>query len=206
MSAVALVLDGLTRHKRQVPRKKGLMNENRTDAELLAATAADPLAFGQFYERHEKLVLAYMMRRVDQPEVAVDLAAETFAQALTAAGRFRPGPSPAAAWLLGIARNVLAMSRRRGRVEDAARRRLGMQPVAVVDEALERVAALFADDELQRLLEVLAPDQREAVVARVVDEHDYAEIAAGLRCSESVVRQRVSRGLARLRNEMEGRS
>jgi RNA polymerase sigma factor (sigma-70 family) len=98
------------------------------------------------------------------------------------------------------------MSRRRGRVEDAARRRLGMQPVAVVDETLERVAALFADDELQRLLEVLAPDQRQAVLARVVDEHDYAEIAAGLRCSQSVVRQRVSRGLARLRNEMEGRS
>ena len=35
--------------------------------------------------------------------------------------------------------------------------------------------------------------------ARVLDEEDYAEIAERLRCSESVVRQRVRRGLATLR-------
>lgn len=98
------------------------------------------------------------------------------------------------------------MSRRNGPVEDAARRRLGMEPVTITDETVELVAELSADDELERLLETLPPDQREAVVARVVDEQNYAEIAGGLRCSESVVRQRVSRGLARLRNEMRGLS
>ena len=35
--------------------------------------------------------------------------------------------------------------------------------------------------------------------ARVVDGDDYPQIAADLRCSEQVVRNRVSRGLARLR-------
>jgi DNA-directed RNA polymerase specialized sigma24 family protein len=34
---------------------------------------------------------------------------------------------------------------------------------------------------------------------RVVDEREYREIAGALECSESVVRQRVSRGLARAR-------
>ena len=33
----------------------------------------------------------------------------------------------------------------------------------------------------------------------MIDEQDYATIAARLRCSESVVRQRVSRGLTVLR-------
>ena len=182
------------------------MSDRRTDAELLAATARDPSAFGAFYERHETLVLSYLARRVDEPELAADLAAETFAQALTASARFEPGPAPAAAWLIGIARNVLAMSRRRGRVEDAARRRLGMEPVVLTDEVVERVAELGRDLGIDELLAALPADQRQAVVARVLDERPYSEIATGLRCSESVVRQRVSRGLARLRHQMEGRA
>jgi DNA-directed RNA polymerase specialized sigma24 family protein len=44
------------------------------------------------------------------------------------------------------------------------------------------------------------------VLARVVDEGSYAEIAAQLKTSQSVVRQRVSRGLATLRNRAEGRA
>ena len=47
----------------------------------------------------------------------------------------------------------------------------------------------------------LPADQREAVLARIVDERDYGEIAADLR-SESVARKRVSRGLARLRDQL----
>jgi len=136
--------------------------------------------------------------------VAIDLAAETFAQALRSAHRFRPGPAPAVAWLVGIARNVLAMSRRRRRVDDAVRRRLGMEPLVLHEDDLRRVAALDEREELARLLAALPEDQRRAIVARVIDEQGYAAIAGELRCSESVVRQRVSRGLARLRNEMEG--
>jgi RNA polymerase sigma-70 factor, ECF subfamily len=51
-------------------------------------------------------------------------------------------------------------------------------------------------------VEQLPADQRAAVRARIIEERGYAEIAAGLRCSESVVRQRVSRGLARMRTEL----
>src|SRR6266540_2297236 len=50
------------------------------------------------------------------------------------------------------------------------------------------------------LLETLTPRQREAIEAHHLDEHGYAEIASELRCSESVVRKRVSRGLAALRS------
>ena len=182
------------------------MPGQRTDAELLAATATDPAAFGAFYERHERLVLVYLLRRTGDPELAADLAAETFAAALEGAGRFRPGDPPAAAWLLGIARNVLAMSRRRGSVDDAARRRLGMEPIAFEDEALAAIGRLTPDDVASELLAGLPETWREAILARVVDEQSYGEIATRLRCSESVVRQRVSRGLARLRTQLEGRS
>jgi DNA-directed RNA polymerase specialized sigma24 family protein len=57
---------------------------------------------------------------------------------------------------------------------------------------------------LQEGLAALPQDQREAVLARVLDEREYAEIASAARTSESVVRKRVSRGLAGLRSRMEG--
>lgn len=44
---------------------------------------------------------------------------------------------------------------------------------------------------------------RGAVHARVIEERDYADIAQEMRCSEAVVRKRVSRGLAALRARME---
>ena len=49
------------------------------------------------------------------------------------------------------------------------------------------------------LLRALPADQRAAVRARVIDGLDYSEAADVLGCSEMVVRQRVSRGLRRLR-------
>lgn len=118
-------------------------------------------------------------------------------------GRYRPGQAPAQAWLFAIAQHKLANSRRRGRVEDRARRRLGMAPVALEDEDLERIERLTGRGEVaMQALAGLPADQREAVLARIVEERDYGEIAADLRCSQSVARKRVSRGLARLRDQL----
>ncbi len=171
------------------------------DERLLATTRAEPAAFGAFYRRHEDGVLGYFLTRVGDPEVAADLTAETFAAALASAHRFRPRKKPASAWLFGIARNNLAMSRRQGRVEVRARRRLGMAPLVLTDESIERITAL--DRTALALVEELPRDQQDAVRARVIDERDYHDIAKDLRCSEAVVRKRVSRGLGTLRDRME---
>jgi RNA polymerase sigma-70 factor (ECF subfamily) len=45
----------------------------------------------------------------------------------------------------------------------------------------------------------LPPAQREALMARVVAEREYEDIAREMRCSEAVVRKRVSRAIAQLR-------
>jgi RNA polymerase sigma factor (sigma-70 family) len=171
------------------------------DETLLAMARRDPAAFGAFYRRHEDRTLRYFLARVGDPEVAADLTAETFAAALASAHRFRPRRQPAAAWLFGIAGNTLAMSRRRGRVEARARRRLGMAPLDLTDEVVERIAEL--DHAALELVSDLPADQQDAVRARVIEERDYADIARDLRCSEAVVRKRVSRGLQTLRTHLE---
>src|SRR5581483_11954501 len=172
-----------------------------SDAELLAAIArCDDRAFSAFYRRHLDLVVGWCARRTDA-ELAADLTAEVFAAVLIEAARYEPIYDSAAGWLLGIARNVLGHSVRRGRVDARARRRLGALPLIVEDDDLARVLEL-ADDQassMRTLLAGLPADERTAVRARVIEERDYGEIARALGCSEMVVRKRVSRGLERLR-------
>jgi RNA polymerase sigma factor (sigma-70 family) len=174
--------------------------DRSSDEELLRASRRAPAAFGVFYERYEERVLRYFLARVGDAEVAADLTAETFAAALAGTRRFRARKGPAAAWLFGIARNTLAMSQRRGRVEARARRRIGTPLLVLTDELVERIEALGGG--ALELVEELPADQRDAVRARVVDEREYADIAKDLRCSEAVIRKRVSRGLARLRDQL----
>jgi RNA polymerase sigma-70 factor (ECF subfamily) len=49
---------------------------------------------------------------------------------------------------------------------------------------------------------LLPDEQAQALRARVLDARSYEEIAEQLRCSQAVARQRVSRGLGRLRREV----
>ena len=180
--------------------------DRRTDTELLSAIAArDGAAFSAFYRRHLSAVLAFLMREVRDPEAAADLTAEVFAAVLLAAARYRAQSSSAAPWVLGIARNKVLMSFRRGRIEARARQRLGYQAVAFEEDDFDRVEAL-ADrgaGQLSRLLALLPPDERHAVHARVVKERSYRDIADELQCSELVIRKRVSRGLSRVREQLE---
>jgi RNA polymerase sigma-70 factor (ECF subfamily) len=108
----------------------------------------------------------------------------------------------------GIAHNKLRESRRRGRVEDRARRRLAFEPEVLDDGDIARVDELAggAGGGVLGLVGQLPEHQRAAVHSRVVDGRGYAEIARELNCSELVVRQRVSRGLARLRDELTERA
>jgi RNA polymerase sigma-70 factor (ECF subfamily) len=176
--------------------------ESESDERLLLCAGKDQDAFTAFYRRYEKPVLAYFYRRTGDPELAADLAAEVFAAVLNSSGRFTPGGAPAGAWLFGIAEHKLAHSRRRGRVEDRARRRLGMEPLVLGEDDLERIGRLGGEDAAVGLLDGLPPDQRDAVRARVLEERSYEQIAKELKCSQSVARKRVSRGLGRLREEL----
>jgi RNA polymerase sigma factor (sigma-70 family) len=174
--------------------------DRMSDSELLAITKTTPNAFGIFYSRHDQAVFAYLWRRTGDAETALDLTAEVFAAALAGIRRYDSERGPARGWLFGIANNKLAASRRHHALEQAARRKVGIPRLAFTDEMLERVEDMAdaAETGYLRGLERLRPDERAAVEARVIDERDYADIAASSDTSEAAVRQRVSRGLTRL--------
>jgi RNA polymerase sigma-70 factor (ECF subfamily) len=178
----------------------------RTDGDLLAAVVAgDGSAFATFYQRHLPTVVGFLLRETGDRKATADLTAEVFAAIFLVARRFRPrGAGSARPWVLGIAQNKLRESRRRGRVEDRARRRLAFEPEALDDDDLARVDELAAAPEhgVLKLVEQLPKRQRDAVRSRVLEDREYGDVARELNCSELVARRRVSRGLSRLRDQL----
>ena len=176
-----------------------------SDQQLLDATAAgDADAYGEFFLRHGDLVLGFLRRRLATAEAAAELTAETFAAGLLSVHRGNAGSVPnGAAWLLGIARNKLIDSYRNARIAEGARATIGLPRLAVDDEELERIDRL-CDGGLpaSQALDRLSPGEREAIVERIVHEHDYEAIARNAGELQATVRKRVSRGLMRLREEM----
>ncbi len=131
------------------------------DGDLLgAARAGDGRAFARFYRRHLPGVVGFLMRKTGDHEVSADLAAEVFAAVFLSAGRYRSREGGSAGpWVRGIAQNKLRESRRRGRVEARARRKLGLEPEALDDADLARVDELASGQGVIALVEELPAGQ-----------------------------------------------
>lgn len=180
--------------------------ERLGDADLLALTPSVPAAFDVFYVRHGEAILAFVWRQTGNRDVALDVTSEIFAIALESVARFDPAKGDARGWLFGIAKITLLASYRRQSAEQSARQRFGVTLSGYSDEDWERAEARI-DAALPGLVDgvgELPPAERRAVVARVLEERDYSEIAAGEDASEAAIRQRVKRGLGRLRERMGG--
>lgn len=163
--------------------------------------------FSALYASHSALLLRFFARRSCDPQAAADLLGETFARAFAQRRQFRgDSMDEAIGWLYAIARNLLADYMRKGVVETRALRRLGVElPVlsdAEYDLIEERSTLVELRAQLPSHLAQLVPEQRQALVLRVVDECSYAEVAERLQISEDTARARVSRALRCLRDAL----
>jgi len=178
----------------------------RSDAELLAAADRDAGAFAELYDRHAVRLHDFFVRRTGDRDAALELTAETFAQAWYSRRRFKDRrDGDAAPWLFGIGRNVLLRSIRRRRIARDGVERLGLvleldRPPATPD--LQWLDGLDAD--IEQALAGLPPSQRRAVQLRVHGDLPYEAVAAELGCSPTAARIRVSRGLGTLRARLKG--
>jgi RNA polymerase sigma factor (sigma-70 family) len=169
-----------------------------------------PEGFVALYRREADLVLRFCARRVLDPETAVDLCAETFAQAFRSRRGFRGGTEvEARAWLLTIARRQVARYLRKGALDRRARDAVGLQTPRLQDgdaEEIEQRAGLAPlRQALAEELSRLGGDQREALRLRVVEDLPYPEVACALGVTEATARARVSRGLRALAAALEPR-
>ncbi len=137
----------------------------RTDAELLLAARQDPTAFREFYDRYAVWMRAWLLRQTGSESAALDLTAETFAQAWHASRRFKDmADGSGAPWLFGIARNLVRQYHKHNRIETAARERLGL-PLAFAEcedyeRVDERITAHAMGPALKLAMRALPSEQR----------------------------------------------
>ena len=153
--------------------------------------------FRRVYAGDFEPLLAYALRRVDHPEDAADVVAETF---LVAWRRRHEMPAEAEArlWLYGVARRVLANHHRGGirRQRLGERLRQRITAAIAVDPGSEVPDRLAVQAALARLGEL----DREVLMLTVWEGLEPREAAAVLQVSPAVVRTRLSRARARLRD------
>jgi RNA polymerase sigma-70 factor (ECF subfamily) len=177
------------------------------DRAAASGPGRDPASFGAFYAANAKPMLVFFTRRVLDPETALELTAETFAQALTGWTRLRTRAHDGEqAWIYTIARRQLNRYLRRGYADRRMRDRLGIELPDTGDEEIARIHELAATRELRAVLaesvDRLPADQRRALRLRIIEERSYPEVATALMISEEAARARVSRALRSLRHAL----
>lgn len=158
------------------------------------------------YEDDASALLRWFARRTLSAECAVDLVGETFVAAWEARAQVR-GRTAAQrrAWLFAIAKHRLADFQRRGAAERSAFARIAFEGRQLTAEEFERIEDLMSLERLATAVRTqfarLSAEDQEILTLRIVQEHDYAEIAAALSINEAAARARTSRALGRLRRD-----
>lgn len=183
------------------------MND-QTPLDSLKLSQEDHEAFSTFYRHYFRQILGFTARRVQNPEVAADLTAETFAQAFINRKRFR-GTSMGEVdrWIFRIADRQLSHYWRDGKTEKRAMNRLQIQAPALDATRRDAIEELADTEGLRSSLRAglaeISPVQQEAVSLRLLEDLSYSEIAGRLGITELAARARVSRALRALASSMQ---
>jgi RNA polymerase sigma-70 factor (ECF subfamily) len=166
------------------------------------AAGVRPGLLEAFASTHDRL-FSYVARRLG-PDTAEDIVGETFALACARWETYDPARGAVAAWLFGIAVNLLRRQRRDERRQWRAYARTGVDPLASHDPDIdERIDAASAARDLAAALVEMKSRDREALLLYAWAELSYEEIAAALGIPIGTVRSRLSRARRILRAHLE---
>jgi len=175
----------------------------RTDELLMEAYRdGDSSAFPLLVHRYHSLLYGYLMRMLNNSEIAEDCFQETFLRVHRKAHTYRTG-ARFKNWLYTIATRIAIDS-----VRHAARRpqteSFELDEPAQMDgrDPSEDAARNELKQTVQAALETLPPQQRAALVLAYYQGHTYPEVAQIMGCSLGTVKTHMSRALKKLSTQL----
>lgn len=176
--------------------------DSRTDAELVArVVGGDVEAFAPIVHRYRDAYARYAARILGDRDEAEDVLQSAFVRAFRNLGSCR-NPERLGSWLFQIVINECRTF--------AMRRSNRDRRIVRDDLVLGQVPAPLAPEpdvlplEIQRALDRLSPDHREAFVLKHVEQMEYDEIARLTGVGVSALKMRVKRACDQLREELAG--
>lgn len=159
-------------------------------------------AYGELVTRYQALAqrTAFVITR--DAAAAEDAAQEAFVKAFRAIGRFRPG-APLRPWLLRIVANE-ALNRAKAASRHRSVDLSVAEPRAADPEDSPEAQALASERRsmLLRALNAMREDDRIVIAYRYFFELSEAEMAESLGIARGTVKSRLSRAMARLREQL----
>jgi RNA polymerase sigma-70 factor (ECF subfamily) len=173
------------------------------DSDAISASAGAPAGFATIFDRHFDALHAYLQRRVG-PDLADELAAQTFLVAFDGRGSYDPAQPDARPWLFGIATNLLRRHHRDEVRRFRAYARSAVDPVMDAFDGIEaRLDATKMRRELVEALAGLPAEELDPLLLYAWAELSYPEIACALEIPTGTVRSRLSRARGRIRGALE---
>lgn len=155
--------------------------------------------FAQLYDTYVTPIYRFAYYRTFDRQLAEDITSQTFLKALEKIGDFRATRGPFAAWLYGIARNLVIDHFR-------AAKRTAVLPeefdVPSDDDPAAETGDRLAFAEVRKALHLLEPLQRDIILLRLWDGLSYREIARITGKSEGNCKVIFSRTIGALRGSL----
>jgi RNA polymerase sigma-70 factor (ECF subfamily) len=174
--------------------------------ELVQSIAAgDQRALHALYTQTHRIVFTLIMRIVSNRETAEELTVDVFHDVWRRASAYDPAGGSVIGWILNQARSRaidrLRFDQRKKRVNNQA-------DGALTEPTVSDPQATFAAREqirvLRHALQVLTPDERQAIETAFFAELTYSEVAARLNQPLGTVKTRIRSGLSKLRHVLAG--
>jgi len=167
-------------------------------------------AWEELVRRHTRRVYNLAYRFTGNRQEAEDLSQEVFLRIYRTLPTYRAVHGEFTTWLTSVTRNLLIdhyRRTRRDRLTDSldAENSPAERKAAPVRRPDETAAATELSGQVQRALQQVSPELREAVILRDLQGLDYREIQQVLQVPEGTVKSRINRGrieLARLLTQM----
>lgn len=180
-----------------------MQGEPTDEALMLAYGAGEAGAFEVLYARHRGPLFRFLLRQLHDHAQAEELYQDVWQRVITARLRYRP-EAKFSTWLYQIAHNRLtdhwrAQAHRPSAGEDAAAR-AEREPDPHTPE--RQLSAFEERRRLQRALEDLPEDQREAVLLRLEQELSLEEIGRITGVGRETVKSRLRYALDKLRQRL----
>ena len=167
-----------------------------------AIAAGDELALQALFERTQRIVFTLMVRITNNRETAEELTIDVFYDVWRRAPGYDPAGGSVLGWIMNQARSRaidrLRFEQRKKRVNET-----GESPTVKTTVDQQQVYRMEQESLLlRRALEVLTPEERQAIETAYFSEMTYQEVAAQLHQPLGTIKTRIRSGLSKLRKTL----
>ena len=193
-------------HLGDIPRGLRVDDTQVVVALVRRCIAGDAEAWEQLVRQHSRRIYNICYRFTGSAENADDLAQEVFIKIYRTLTSFDPDRGAFTTWVTTMTRNLLVDHFRKtkqeratdsldaglGDEEDSAT--LGDRIQDSAPSADDRIQRRETQEMVQKAIQKLSPELREAVILRDLQDMDYKDIASALKVPEGTVKSRINRG------------